>query len=64
MRGPQGTLSGKNTEAGAINIITRQPNNEFRGKVSIEGGSLLSSKSGDKLIGGAALSLSGPILGR
>jgi iron complex outermembrane receptor protein len=38
LRGPQGTLYGKNTEAGVINIITRQPNNEFRGKVAGEYG--------------------------
>ena len=62
LRGPQGTLYGKNTQAGAINIITRQPTNEFRGKVSVEGGQWLSSESGDKLTNGAALSLSGPIL--
>jgi iron complex outermembrane recepter protein len=62
LRGPQGTLYGKNTEAGAINIITRQPDNEFRGRVSVEGGQWISSESGDKLTGGTTLSLSGPIL--
>jgi len=34
LRGPQGTLYGKNTEAGVINIITRQPDNTFQGKVA------------------------------
>jgi len=61
LRGPQGALYGKNTEAGAINIITRQPTNQFRGKISAEGGQWLSSESGDKLTGGANFSLSGPI---
>ena len=37
LRGPQGTLYGKNTTAGAVNITTRQPTFDFeaRGEVSI-----------------------------
>ena len=38
LRGPQGTLWGKNTVAGAVNIITRKPGNELEGGVSIDYG--------------------------
>ena len=38
LRGPQGTLYGKNTVGGAINLITRMPGEEFGGKVDLSVG--------------------------
>ena len=38
LRGPQGTLFGRNTIGGAVNITSRKPGNELRGQLAITAG--------------------------
>ncbi|WP_340677309.1 TonB-dependent receptor [Paraglaciecola sp.] len=51
LKGPQGTLYGRNTTAGAINAITRAPGKEINGYADIEYGSY-DFVSGSAAIGG------------
>lgn len=55
LKGPQGTLFGKNTSAGVINIITKRPEFQVHGNSE----ATLSNYSG----AGGSLSLTGPIYG-
>lgn len=38
LRGPQGTLLGKNTTAGLLNITTKRPSDEFEGYLDVQDG--------------------------
>ncbi len=62
LRGPQGTIYGKGAEAGAINIISRRPGNDFQGAITGQAGQWLSSESGEKKLTALMLRLSGPVL--
>jgi len=54
LRGPQGTLFGKNTSAGAVSVITKKPAFEFGGHVAVSYGNFNAKK--------VQASLTGPIL--
>lgn len=55
LKGPQGTLYGRNSEAGAINYITRPPSDQFDAEVDLE------TANGDTRKG--SFSIAGPLIG-
>lgn len=51
LRGPQGALFGRNTQGGAINLVTRKPAPETHGLLRAEAGSFKSFRAGAALSG-------------
>ena len=61
LRGPQGTLYGRNTIAGAISMHTARPSDEFEGRVLAETGNIDSYKYEGYLSGPLTDTLSGRV---
>jgi iron complex outermembrane recepter protein len=54
LRGPQGTLFGKNTTAGVFNVVTKQPTQDFEAKAEAAAGNLGYTQYRGSLNGGLA----------
>ena len=52
LKGPQGTLYGRNTNGGAINIVSVKPSSEFEGYIRLGAGNF-NSREAEGAIGGA-----------
>jgi iron complex outermembrane receptor protein len=63
LRGPQGTLFGKNTTAGAITISTRKPSQDFDVEGTASGGTLSNYRFTGHISGGITDTLSASLAG-
>ncbi len=52
LKGPQGTLYGRNTIGGAISLVTKKPSQEFEGRVTLSAGDEGFAKFGGYVSGG------------
>ncbi len=63
LKGPQGTLYGRNTTAGAVNVITRDPEKTFSADASVSAGNLGYAKATTYVTGGLTDGLSANFVG-
>src|SRR5262245_10304651 len=59
LKGPQGTLFGKNTSAGVINIVTKQPSQDFSSQVEVSAGNFGIIEGSASINGGLSEGISG-----
>ncbi|MEX0583554.1 MAG: TonB-dependent receptor, partial [Sneathiella sp.] len=61
LRGPQGTLFGRNTTGGLINVVTKDPGEEFEGRVKASMGNYNLNRFGAYISGPITTNLAGSI---
>lgn len=61
LRGPQGTLFGRNTTGGLINVVTKDPGEEFEGKVKVSLGNYNLNQFGAYVAAPIATNLAGSL---
>ena len=60
LKGPQGTLYGRNTLSGLVNVVTRKPDNQVRGRLNLDLATYDADNNGMRYRAGG--SLAGPLV--